>query len=549
MKQARIYIISIGATFAFLLLIGNIYKLQIEKGDYYAARAASQYHMAGLLDPLRGTIYFTDRNDNKIPAAMIKEYPLIFAVPTEITDPQGIATTLSPIVGIDQPTLATMLAKPHDEYELLVRKATDDQVAKIEDLKIKGIYEDSEDLRFYPFGTLASQLLGFVGMSANSTSPIGRYGLELEYNDQLAGMPGKLNGNKIVSSTPGEDLQLTIDVNVQTRAEEILQNLIQNFKAEKGMVIVEDPATGKILAMGAFPNFDPNTYASASLNTYMNPMVQEVYEPGSVMKVITMAGGLDAGKLTPSTTFFDSGSLSLDGYTIRNWDLKAHGTVTMTQIIEDSLNTGAAYAERLVGPDLFLSYLKKFGFGEKTGIALPGELDGSLANLSGAFRPVNFATAAFGQGISVTPLQMIDAIGALANGGKLMRPYVVASDGPQEIRQVVSPEAAKEATDMMVAAVDNAGVTTISHYSVAGKTGTAQIPDFVHGGYLDNQFIHTYIGFAPAYNPKFIALIRIDKPDTELAGESVVPAFRDLAQFILNYYNVPPDRLNAPSGN
>lgn len=542
MKSFRLPLISIIFTLLYSGLVGNIYRLQIQKSDYYTERATAQYRFAGFLEPSRGNIYFTDRNGNQVPTAMTKAYSIIFAVPKEIKDPESIAATLSPILSIDQEKLVKYFSKPDDQYELLIRKATEAQVSQVRDLKIKGIYIDQENLRFYPFNNLAAAVLGFVAPTSDDTSLAGRYGMELFFNDQLSGTAGSFEGNRMTDPVAGKDISLTLDVNIQTRAEEILQNLVQKFSATKGMFIVEEPSTGKILAMGSYPNFDPNDYSKSPMDTYLNPTIQGVFEPGSVMKVITMAAGLDSGRITPQTTYFDTGSLTLNGKTIRNANMKVNGKVTMTEVIEQSINTGAAYAEHLIGPDLFYNYLVKFGFGQKTGISLPGEINGSLENLKKSFREINFATAAFGQGVAVTPLQMINAISTVANGGNLMRPYILASDEPSVVRRAVSPEAAKQATDMMVSAVKRAVVAQIPNFDIAGKTGTAQIPDFKRGGYSD-EYIHTYTGFAPAYNPKFAILIRIDKPDAQLAGTTVVPAFRELAEFILNYYNIPPDHI------
>src|SRR3989344_1794610 len=274
----------------------------------------------------------------------------------------------------------------------------------------------------------------------------------------------------------------------------------------------------------------------------MNPAVQAIYEPGSIFKVITMAIGLDSKKITPDTTFVDTGSVTLDGRTIKNWDLKAHGRVTMTNVIEQSINTGAVYAMQQIGKDRFYNYVKQFGFQSLTGIALPGEQAGSLGTLKTSFQDINFATASFGQGVAVTPLQLITAVSALANGGQLMRPYILSNVEPQVVRRVISEEAARQVTEMMVSAVKKAEVAQIPHYRIAGKTGTAQIPDPKNGGYLES-YIHTYVGFAPATQPKFVVLFKVDRPQAPLAGATVVPAFRELTEFLLNYYNVPPDNL------
>jgi cell division protein FtsI/penicillin-binding protein 2 len=478
-----------------------------------------------------------------VPAAITKTFPVIYAVPEKIKNSSSAAETLAPILGLGKEKLLAMFNKGNDPYELLLRKASNSRVEQIKELDIPGIYIDEENGRFYPFKNLASHLLGFVGQTAENSYPSGRYGLELYYEDALSGKQGFLDNNRLINPITGKEIYLTIDSNIQARAEEILMDLINKYKAEQGSVIVQEPKTGKILAMGAYPNFDPNHYADYSIKDFLNPVIQTIYEPGSVMKVITMAAGLDSGKLTPETAFYDSGSLTLDGRTIKNWDEKAHGKVTMTEVIERSINTGAAYAAKLIGKDLFYNYLVKFGFGEKTNISLPGELNGSLENLKFSNRDINFATASFGQGISLTPLQLINAVSTIANGGVLMKPYLIKDEAPVVARRVISKEAAGQITAMMVSAVRKATIAQIPRFDIAGKTGTAQIPDFKRGGYTDS-FIHTYVGFAPAYNPRFTILIRIDKPQgAPLAGLTVVPAFRELAEFMLNYYNIPPDYL------
>lgn len=538
----RFFFLTTSFLFVYSLLIFNIYNLQIEKGGYYAAQAASQNRLAGLLEPRRGNFYFTDRENNKIPAAINRKYPVIFAVPKEIKELAMLSAALSPILNIPKDKLIALFNKPNDLYEALKRKASLDQVEKIRNLNAEGIYIDEEDLRFYPFQGLASQLLGFVAPSFEDNVPAGRYGLEFFYNTELSGSAGRIENGEIIHPNHGKDIYLTIDSNIQTRGEEILQNLIQKYNAESGLFIVQDPNSGKILAMGSYPNFDPNNYSAYRLDFFLNPNTQAIYEPGSVMKVITMSAGIDSKKLTPETTFYDSGSLALNGRIIKNWDKKAHGKVTMTEVVEQSINTGAAHAQKLIGNDLFYNYLLKFGFGEKTGIGLPGEVNGSLANLKSSFREINFATAAFGQGISVTPIQLISAISAIANGGVLMKPFLLKDEKPIVVRRVISEETAKEVTKMMISAVRKAMIAQIPKFDIAGKTGTAQIPDFKKGGYLE-EFIHTYVGFAPAFHPRFTILIRIDKPEASLAGLTVVPAFKEFSEFILNYYNVAPDYL------
>lgn len=542
----RILILITGILFVYSSIAFNIYQLQVKNGSYYSARAESQYRLAGFLEPKRGNIYFTDKNGNLIPAAINKKYPVIFAVPAEIDDPEATAKILSEILGADENKILFSLTKENDLYEFLASKAGGDQIAKIREANLAGIYIDSQELRFYPFGQLAAHLLGFVGSSDKDSDLSGRYGLELYYENDLKGEAGSIEGDKATEPTPGKDVILTIDRNIQARAEEILAALVNQYSAAGGSVIVQEPSTGKILAMGSFPDFDPNDYSKYDIKSFLNPVAQAVYEPGSIFKVITMAAGIDSGKITPETKFFDSGSVTLNGRTIQNWDLEKygpHGWVTMTEVIENSINTGAVFAQRQTGRDIFYNYLVKFGFDEITEINLPGEVGGNLRNLANNTRDINFATASFGQGISITPMELINAISATANKGILMKPHFIQGTEPEIVRRVISAETAEKVSKMMASAVAKAQIAQIPGYTIAGKTGTAQVPDFRNGGYTD-QVINTYVGFAPAYDAKFVILIKLDKPaGAPLAGLTVVPAFRELAQFILNYYNIGPDNL------
>ncbi len=522
-------------------LIFNLYRLQIQKGAYYIERAESQFSLVAALRPVRGTIYFSDKNKNKIPAATVKTYPVIFAVPKEIEDIEETASLLHELLGLDAAVIKNALKNPQDLYARLVYRATNEQVATVRDAALKGVYITNSDFRFFPFRELGAHILGFVGL-ANDGKEIGRYGIERFYDNVLAGTPGEVRGDQITKSVSGADVHLTIDRNIQSRAEEILSSLVEDHQAVAGTVIVEEPKTGKILAMGSYPTFDPNNYSTYSIGRFLNPANAAIYEPGSVFKVLTMAAALDAYKVKSDTRYYDTGELVLNGKTIKNWDLKAHGSITMTEVIERSINTGVAFAERQLGHDNFYNYLLKFGFGEVTGVNLPAEIKGSLRTLKNNARDINYATASFGQGVSVTPIALINAVSAIANGGFLMRPYITEDLSPKIIRRVISEESAEATTRMMVSAVTKAELAAISRYNVAGKTGTAQVPDFKNGGYT-HDVINTYIGYAPAFDPRFVVMIKLDKPaGAPLAGATVVPAFRELAQFILNYYNVPPDR-------
>ena len=540
----RFTIIIVGFSLVFAFLIFNVYNLQVVNGGKFTAKANSQYFSSVQSKANRGSIYFLDKNSSTLSAVLNKEFPVVFAIPKAIDDSKEAASLLADILGEDQLVLEKKFSKTGDPYELLLKKAEPSLIAKISELKIPGIHIDSEPERFYPFGSLGSQVLGFVGPSDSDDVESGRYGLEKFYNDLLAGKNGrKENGKLLTLPEAGGNLTLTIDPNIQKEAQKILGGLVANFKAKGGSVIVQEPKTGRILALENYPSFDPNNYGQASISSFLNPAIQTIYEPGSVFKVITMAAGIDAGKFSPETTFYDKGSLTVSGRTIKNWDLKSYGKVTMTNVIEKSINTGAAYAGSLIGRDVFKKYLENFGFDEKTGIDLPGEVSGDLRALGPKSPEVAFATASYGQGVAVTTVEMINAISAIANGGNLMRPYINAETEPKIIRRVVSARAAREVTEMMVSALDKAEIGKIKSYKLAGKTGTAQVPDFNKGGYTD-KVINTYVGFGPVAAPKFVILIRLNEPEgAPLAGLTVVPAFRDLAQFILNYYNLSPDGI------
>jgi len=524
---------------AFTYLGFHLYQLQLVKGDYYYAQAESEQSSAASNNADRGAIYFTDKNGSTLPAAIDQPFPVIYAVPASVKDPATTAATFAPILNMSVATLKAIFSRPKDQYELLVNKADPAVAQKVDELNIPGVYTEVEPERFYPLSTVASQVLGYVGPNPSGNGESGHYGLEGYYN-------GLLEGASSTSGVGGADLVTTIDPNIQIEAEKILDNLVQTTGATGGDVMVMDPKTGKILAMGGDPSFDPNNYGQFPLTDFLNTDVQGVYEPGSIMKVVTMAAGIDSGKITPDTTYDDKGYVNVNGAHITNYNLTTEGAygagTTMTQVIEHSINSGAIWAENATGNSIFLSYLKKFGLDTKTGVDLPGEVAGNTSQLTPKAPMVDWDTAAYGQGIAVTPVELVSAVAAIANGGVLMRPYLNAALQPQEVRQVISASTAQQVTQMMVDAVDLAQVAEINGYTMAGKTGSAYIPNPAGGGYL-NELTDSYIGFGPTSNPRFIAFIRLNTiPVTSLAAETVVPAWNQLAQWIINYYNIAPDR-------
>ncbi|RMD59745.1 penicillin-binding protein 2 [Candidatus Parcubacteria bacterium] len=468
--------------------------------------------------------------------------------------------------------LIAKFSKPGDPYEPIAEKVDEETLNRLLALNLKGVYFLKKKYRFYPEKNTYSHLSGFFGFKGEKQQ--GLYGLEGYFNEELSGQSGIIsaerdargrviimNSLKYRQPVDGADLVLTIDRTVQYTVCQKLEEAVKRHGADKGTVVIIQPFTGAIIAMCSVPNYDPNNYQEVEdITLFNNPAIFNQYEPGSVFKVITMAAGLDLRKVEPNSLFHDKGYVKIEGWPkpIRNSDYDTHGPhgwVTMTEILEKSLNTGIIFVKDRVGDDNFVKYVKLFGFGEKTGIEMESEASGNISNLlRKRLRPIDLATAAFGQGIAVTPLQMAMAYGAIANGGILMKPFIVKeikwSDGsvdkiqPKQIRRVISERAALLLGGMMTNVIENghAKRAAIPGYYVAGKTGTAQVPDKKRRGYSDKT-IHTFIGFAPADEPRFVMLVRLDDPkDVRFAASSAAPLFGEIGKFLLNYWQVPEER-------
>ncbi|MBI2624383.1 penicillin-binding protein 2 [Candidatus Parcubacteria bacterium] len=559
----RMLIVAVAFSLSAFAIATRFFHLQVRRHDDYVALARSQQQTRQVLIADRGRIFSQDKTGVRYPLAVNKEFVTVYAVPKVIRDSQAAAVALAPILNISVEELLPRLGKSDDPYELLSRGLDESAAKRIVALNIPGVNTGREIARSYPASSTAAHLMGFVGYRGDNR--VGQYGLEGYYEELLRGERGSFSGAKdarrgklftgsqeFVDSQAGVDLVLTVDQNVQAKTEEALAMVAEKWGAARGTAIVLEPKTGKVLAMVVWPSFNPNDYGSVTdIGVFSNHAIQARFEPGSVFKPVTMAAGLDAGVITPATTYEDTGARTFGRYTIRNFDELARGVQTMTQVLENSLNTGAVFVEELLGHGRFREYVQRFGFGRKTGVDLTGEVAGDLANLSSS-RDINFATASFGQGIAVTPIEIASAIGAIANGGKMMRPYVVDRfvypDGsetvtrPAVISEPVGKEAAALTTAMMVSAVDNGYARAgLAGYSVAGKTGTAQIPKPGQG--YEEDFIHSFAGFAPAFDPRFLILLQIERPrGISFASNSLTTTFRDLTQALLDYYEVPPDR-------
>ncbi|NQT49252.1 penicillin-binding protein 2 [Candidatus Kuenenbacteria bacterium] len=459
------------------------------------------------------------------------------------------------------------LNKTDDPYEPLKHLVDEKEIEKIKAYNLEGIYWTKEVSRYYPEKNIGSQLIGFVGKQAENNMLKGYYGLEGCYNKELGGDAGFLRseldtfgrwiavaGKDFRKAEDGYSLVLTIDKSIQYYACDQLNKFVVQFDAEGGSLIAMDPITGEIMAMCNNPDFDPNLYNKVEdISVFNNSSLLANYEPGSVFKPLTMAAALDTGKVDPFTGFQDTGEVKIGPHTIRNSDFKANGWQTMTEVLEKSLNTGAVFAARQVGLSEFKRYIEGFGFGEKTNAGLCNEGSGDLRSLDEK-GDIYLATASFGQGITTTPIQLVRAYAAIANEGKLVEPYVVDSivddkgnviqkTEPKVIGQVISPQTARLLGSMLVSVVKSghAKKAGIPGYLAAGKTGTAQVPDPIKGGYSDKT-IHTFLGFAPYNQPKFAMIVKLDNPTAvEFAADSATPLFSKVGKFILDYYEVPTE--------
>jgi len=573
--QGKISVIYFLFIVLFLLLGYRLYNLQIIENSKYTDQAESLHNTTRVLTPKRGLIYFQDKNREYTPVAINKNFYSLYAVPKEIENPEETSKFLSQIIPLSYEEIFSRLNKPDDPYEPLLKKVEDDNlISQIEDAQIKGIYLGEESDRYYPLGSSGAQVIGFVGEGDDGLIK-GRYGLEAYYDAILSGQKGIFTGIKDAlgrlvrtvfsqeeKKVDGLSLEITLDKNIQFAADKALDNLMKARKAEKGTIIVMEVKTGKILALANWPTFNLNNFSEIKdYSIFRNFATEERYEPGSVMKPFTMAAGLDTGKVTPDTTYIDKGYYDVGGYRLNNYRNEVYGKSTMRRVLEVSINTGAIFVAQKVGNEELRRYFKKFGFANTTGIDLPAEISGDLSNLEyPKANPTYFATASYGVGITITPMALIRAMAIIANKGRLVTPYLVESikdssgnhtflmpsESSLDSPQIISQQSAETLISMLIGVIENGfgGNAKIKGYSLAGKTGTAFIPLKEEKGYSE-EVIHTFVGFFPASNPKYIILVKMDKPQwgKEAASHTVTLAFKEVEQFLINYYNIPPDEI------
>lgn len=555
----RYKIAFLGIVFLFLLVIGRLFYWQVVKAEELSALGQRQYGVNISISPQRGVIKTSDG----FPIAGNKVTYLVFANPKEVKDIGETSAILASILDVDQASVSSQLSL--DRFWVKIKSGIDlETKEKIDKLSLTGIGFDKEYERFYPEASMAAHLLGFVGNDAEGKDK-GYFGIEGYYDRLLKGKEGvaiqvhdafgrpilaKMNNSS--GAVDGDNLLLSIDRSIQFIAEKRLKEGIERYGAKSGMVGIIDPKTGQILAMASFPTFDPRSYQEYEDTLYKNPFISDLYEPGSTFKPLVMSAALHSKVVTPQTRCnICAGPVSVSGYEIHTWNDEYYKDINMIDTILHSDNTGMVFTAQKLGLDRMLSYLGGFGIGENTGIDLQGEV-------SAEFKPknewyaVDLATTGFGQGISVTPIEILSGIATIANEGKRMEPHVVAgvegSDGsivkipPKLVETPIDSQTAKVMTEIMINAVNKgeASWTRIKGYRIAGKTGTASIP--IEGRYDPNNTIASFVGFAPADEPKFAMLVVLNRPQTSIYGaETAAPIFFKIAKSVLEYYGIPPE--------
>ncbi len=541
--------------FGFLIAL-RLFYWQVVKSEELSLLAESQHWESFEIPAKRGRIFAADG----FPLVDNQPAFLVFASLPDLKEkPEEIAAKITPILYSES---------ERKEFEIIIKerlrrqdlvwvpikhKVSLEQKKAIEELKIAGLGFEEEEKRSYHEGSSSAHLLGFVGKDINGKDK-GYFGLEGFYDLELKGRPGIIRREKDASGKPilvgetksetqkdGEDLFTTIDRTVQLLIEEKLKKGLARYGAKSGIVIVMEPKSGAILGMASFPSYDPAEYFKFDKSLYPNPAISFSYEPGSTFKVLVMAAAINEGVVNSETRCDKcDGPRNISGYTIRTWNDKYFPNSTMREVIQRSDNVGMVFVGEKLGAEKLVEYLEKFGIGEPTGIDLQGEI-------SPPFRPkekwkaIDLATASFGQGIAVTPIQMARAVGAIANLGKLMKPYVVKTQF-KTAQTVISPISARLITEMMVNAVDNgeAKWAKPKDFRIAGKTGTAQIP--VAGHYDEEKTIASFIGFAPADEPKFAMLVTLREPTSSPWGsETAAPLWFDIAKELFVYFGILPE--------
>ncbi len=566
----RIRIITACILVLSMVLIARLYQIQILNHDFYTARAEQQYiyTVQDLYD--RGSIYFTNKNGEYFSAGTIKTGYTLAIDPQRIDDEEKTITALSTVVQIDVEEFIKRAKNKERTYVEIDSQVVNEDAEKIKSLGLKGVHLYQNQWRYYPGESLAARTVGFIGYSdqSNYKELSGKYGLERYYDDILNRQNKHLSvnffaeifsnfGNIIFDNSKARegDIVTSIDPRVSGVLQEKLKDIQTEWNSKLTGGIIINPKNGEIYALDAVPTFDLNNKSTVAIENFRNPLVEDLYEMGSIIKPLTMAAGIDAGAVTPESIYYDAGFLNLDTYTIKNYDGKGRGYVNMQEVLNQSLNTGAAYVVTKMGKEKFREYFLNLKLGSETGIDLPNEVYGLVKNLDSP-RDVEYATASFGQGIAMTPIETVRALATLANGGVLITPHIarkiVYEDGAEhkvrfpDGQRIFKKETSETISRMLTNVVDDAlmgGSVALPNYSVAAKTGTAQIANVDGGGYYEDKFLHSFFGYFPSYDPQFlIFLYTVEPKGVRYASQTLTDPFMELITFLINYYNVVPDR-------
>lgn len=551
------------------ILVGRLYVVQIARGADYTEKANDQYVKTTQDVYSRGSIFFTARDGKEVAAASIRSGYLLAFNPTLIVDAEATCAAVESQISISLERCVELANEKKRKYIEVERAITREGYAVLKDVSLPGVSLYRNQWRYYPGDDLSARSIGFVGYTDKSDTELhGKYGLERQYDTTLLKKQevrtvnifaeifsnlGEIIYNK-ESTVPG-DVVTTIEPTVARMLDSVLEKTQEKYSSDLTGAIIMNPKTGEIYALSAIPTFDLNDRSSSTIEVFRNPLVENVYEFGSTIKALTMAAGLDSGAITAASTYNDTGCIMLDGLKICNYDGRARGVVPMQEILNQSLNLGVSHIVQAMGKGKFRDYFLNYKLGSETGIDLPNEVHGLVDNLKSP-RDVEYATASFGQGIAMTPVEAIRALAVLGNGGYLVTPHIASrieyEDGTSRNllyppgAQVISPETSEEISRMLTIVVDKAlanGTVALPHYTIAAKTGTAQIADPVHGGYYSDKYLHSFFGYFPAFDPKFLIFMYTVQPKgVQYASETLTHPFMDIVNFLINYYDVPPDR-------
>lgn len=564
----RIRLISVCIICISGLLIGKLYFLQIVSGEDFRLKAERQYSRPNENIFNRGNIFFQNRDGNIVGSAILKVGFTIGLNPKILENSEVAYAKINAIVPVDKKNFLARATQKESQYTIVLKKADETAATKITALKIPGVLVYKDQYRYYPFHSLAANAIGLIGYKGDTLA--GRYGLESYYEDILSRNSSTLYSNffaeifsdikkSVDAKSKFEGSLVTfIEPTVQGFLEKELANIQGKWNSRATGGVIMNPKNGEIYALANYPTFDPNALQNENDPAiFSNPIVENVYEMGSIVKPLTMAAGIDSGTVTPETTYEDKGYLILNNSKISNFDGKARGLVNMQTVLNESLNTGAAFVASKMGKDLFSDYFRRYGLGEETGIDLPNETPGLIDNLKSP-RDIEHATAAYGQGIAMSPISTLRALSSLANGGYLVTPHLVKridykigvskNMTYENGTQVLKPSTSEEISRMLVTVVDKAllgGTVKMNDYSIAAKTGTAQIAKPGGGGYYSDKYLHSFFGYFPAYNPKFIVFLYTVEPKGvggDFASHTLTEPFMNITKFLINYYKIPPDR-------